>query len=127
MVSIRASGDDILLVTDNCPGSLERCWEANVFSLRSGLFTQLTHFGTGSMIFSHGIDGESVILERHVTVFPYIHEAYVGVKTPDPLCGKLSHTGGVDPWINLAVLLTPLIILPWLRRRRVRRNPSEQS
>jgi hypothetical protein len=127
MVSIRASGDDILLVTDNCPGSLERCWEANVFNLGSGILTQLTHFGTGSMIFSHWIDDKRIILERHVTVFPYIHEAHVGVKTPDPLCGTLSETGGFDPWINLAVLLTPPTIVRWLRRRHIQRKPSKRS
>jgi hypothetical protein len=127
MVSVRASGNDILIVTDNCPGLLERCWEANIFNVGSGVFTQLTYFGTGSMILSHWIDGNRIILERHATVFPYIHEAHVGVKTPDPLCGTLSHGGSFDSWINLAVLLTPLTILPWLRRSRIQRKPSEHS
>ena len=127
MVSTRVSGDDILLVTENCPGSLETCWEGNVFNQGSGVFTQLTHFGTGSMIFSHWIDGERIILERHATVFPYIHEAHVGVKTPDPLCGLLSRAGGFDSWINLAIVLAPLTTIPWLHRRRIRCNPSKQS
>jgi hypothetical protein len=127
MVSTRVSGDDILLVTENCPGSLERCWEGNVFDQGSGVFTQLTHFGTGSMILSHWIDGERIILERHATVFPYIHEAHVGVKTPDPLCGTLSRTGGLDSWINLAIVLAPLTTIPWLHRRLIRRNLSERS
>jgi hypothetical protein len=127
MVSTRVSGDDILLVTDNCPGSLETCWEGNVFNPGSGVFTQLTHFGTGSMIFSHWIEGNRIILERHATVFPYIHEAHVGVKTPDPLCGTLSHAGGLDSWINLTIVLFPLTIVPWLHRHRIRRKPSEAS
>ena len=119
--------EDILLVTENCPSSYERCWELGVFDQGTGLFSQLTHFGTNSLIRSPGIDSGRVAFIRHSTLFPYVNEAFVGVKTPDPLCGTLTHTGGFDAWINLAVLLTPLAIVPWLCRRHRQRKPSKHS
>jgi hypothetical protein len=127
MLSALASAEDVLLVTENCPGSYERCWELSVFDQGTGLFSQLTRFGTGSMIYSPRIDSGRIAFIRHSTLFPYIHEAFVGFRTPDPLCGTLSYTAGLDSWINLAIVLLPLTIVPWLHRRRIRRKPSEAS
>jgi hypothetical protein len=127
MLGALASANDILLVTQNCPGSYEKCWELSVFDQGTGLFSQLTRFGTGSMIFSPRIDSGRIAFVRHSTLFPYVNEAFVGFKTPNPQCGTLSRTGGVEPWINLAFVFAPLAIIPWLHRRRIRRNPSEQG
>jgi hypothetical protein len=118
----RVSGKDVLLVTENCQGAYESCWELNVFNQEDGDFTQLTHFGTDHLIFAHRIDRGNIAFTRYATAFPFVHEVFAGFKTPDPLCGTLSRTGGLDAGVNLALVLAPLAIAPWLCRRRIRRG-----
>jgi|GEM_PF-6052345 len=120
--SPRVSGADVLLVTENCQGGAESCWELNVFNQEDGTFTQLTHFGTDSLIFSHRIDRGTIAFTRYDTTFPFIHQVFAGFETPDPKCGTLSRTGGVDAGINLALVLAPLFIAPRLYRRFLRRG-----
>lgn len=127
MHSPRVSGKDVLLVTKNCLGGVEYCWELNVFNQGDGDFTQLTHFGTDHLIFAHRIDSGNIAFTRYATAFPFIHEVFVGFKTPDPLCGTLSRTGGLDAGVNLALLLTPLVIAPWLCRPRILRRRTLTS
>lgn len=127
MHSPRVSGKDVLLVTENCQGGWESCWELNVFDREDGGFTQLTHFGTDNLILSHRIDRGNIAFTRYVTTFPFIHEVFVGFKTRDPLCGTLSRTGGLDAGVNLALVLTPLVIAHWLCRRRIRRGRATRS
>ena len=127
MHSPRVSGKDVLLVTENCQGGSESCWELNVFNQEGSDFEQLTHFGTDNLIFSHRIDRGNIAFTRYATAFPFIHEVFVGFKTPDPLCGTLSRTGGLEAAVNLALVLTPLAIVPWLHRRRIRRRCAPRS
>ena len=119
--SLRVSGTDVLLVTENCQGGYESCWELNVFNKEEGAFTQLTHFGTDHLIFSPRIDRGNIAFTRYATTFPFIHEVLVGFKTSNPQCGTLSRRGGLDAGINLALVLAPLAVAPWLYRRLLRR------
>ena len=127
VLSIRMSGDDILLVTDNCPGQLEKCWELCVFDQGTGLSSQLTHFGTGSMIFSPWIDGGKIAFNRHATAFPYIHEVFVGTQTQDATWGITAQASDSDRLVNLGMLSAPFVLTPWLRLRRIRPKPNPTS
>ena len=125
MHSPRVSGKDVLLVTENCQGGTESCWELNVFNQEGGDFTQLTHFGTDNLIFSPRIDSGNIAFTRYATAFPFVHEVFVGFKTPAPLCGTLSRRGGLEAGINLALVLAPLAIVPWPRLRRTLSRRSQ--
>ena len=123
MHSPRVSGKDVLLVTENCHGGYESCWELNVFDQEDGDFTQLTHFGTDHLILAHRIDRGNIAFTSYETTFPFTHEVFVGFNTPDPpLCGTLCRTSDLDAALNLALVLTPPVIAPWLCRRRIRRR-----
>ena len=113
----RVSGEDVLLLTENCQGWYESCWELNVFNQEDGDFTQLTHFGTDNLIFSPRIDRGYIAFTLYDTTFPFLHQVFVGFKTSNPKCGTLSSTGGLNAGINLALVLAPLAITPWLYRR----------
>lgn len=126
-LGIRMSGDDILLVTDNCPGWLERCWELNVFNRGTDRLSQLTHFGTGSMIFSPWIEGGRIAFKRHSTAFPYIHEAFVGSRTQDASWGIAAQASGSDRIVNLGMLSAPFVLTPCFRPRSIRRKPKPRS
>jgi hypothetical protein len=128
MHSPRVSGKDVLLVTENCQGGSESCWELNVFDQEDGEFTQLTHFGNDHLIFAHRIDRGNIAFTSYETAFPFIHEVFVGFITPDPpLCGTLPRAGGLDAALNLALALSPPVIALWLCRRRIRRRPAHKS
>ena len=118
----RVSGDDILFITKNCPNGDELCSELNVFNQKTGILTQLTYFGRDSLISSPRIDAGRIAFRRDSWAFQSIDEAYVGFETPEPLCGTLSRTGGLDAGVNLALVFAPLAIAPWLHRRLIRRR-----
>jgi len=126
VLSVLMSGEDILLVTDNCPGWLETCWELNIFDRGTGRLSQLTHFGTGSMIFSPWIEGGRVAFKRHSTAFPYIHEAFVGSCTQDAPWGITAQASKADRIVNLGMLSAPFVLTPWLRPRRILRPRSNR-
>jgi hypothetical protein len=128
MHSPRVSGKDVLLVTENCPGGYESCWELNVFDQQNGDFTQLTYFGTDQLIFAHRIDRGNIAFTRYSTAFPFVHEVFVGFNTSDPsLCGTLCRTSGLGAALNGALVLTPPVIALWLCGRRIRRGRTLQS
>jgi hypothetical protein len=128
MHSPRVSDKDVLLVTENCQGGSESCWELNVFGQEDGNFTQLTYFGTDQLIFAHRIDRGNIAFTRYSTAFPFIHEVFVGFNTSDPsLCGTLSRTSGLSAALSVALVLTPPTIVPWLCRRRIRRGRAPKS
>lgn len=122
MLGPRVSGKDVLLVTENCQGGWESCRELNVFDQEDGDFTQLTHFGADNLVFSHRIDRGNIAFTRYATAFPFIHEVFVGFKTPGPLWGTMSHTGGLDAGVNLTLVLAPLALAPWLHQGLIRRR-----
>jgi hypothetical protein len=122
MHSPRVSGNDVLLITENCQGGSESCWELNVFNQQTGDFTQLTRFGSDNLILSHRIDAGNVAFTRYATAFPFINEVYVGFETPAPPGWALSNASGSDKAVNLAMLIPPLAVVPWLRRRRIPRR-----
>ena len=113
----RVSGSDILLVTKNCQGGYETCWELNVFNQEDGSFTQLTHFGSDNLIFAPRIDGNHLAFTRYDTNFFPSHEVFSGFKTSNPSCGTLSRKGGLNAGFNLGLLLIPLVVAPRLCRR----------
>ena len=123
----RVSGDDILFITKNCPNGDELCSELNVLNQNTGILTQLTYFGRDSLISSPRIDAGRIAFRRDSWAFQSIDEAYVGFETPEPLCGTLSRTGGLDACVNLALVLAPLAIAPWLHRRLIRRRRFPKS
>ena len=116
----RVSGDHVLFITENCPDENEFCSELNVLNQKTGAITQLTYFGRHSLVSSPRIDGGRVAFRRESWAFQPADEAYAGLETPDPLCGTLSRTGGLNAGVNMALLFAPLAAATWLYRRRIR-------
>jgi hypothetical protein len=123
----RVRGDDILLVTRNCRGGAELCSELNVLDRETGILTQLTHFGADSVISSPRIDTGGIAFTRRSMAFPFVNEVFVGSETPDPPGWALSNASGSDRAANLALLLPPLAIAPWCKRRCIRPTQGSSS
>jgi hypothetical protein len=118
----RISGDDILLITENCPDEGELCSELNVFNRVTGILTQLTYFGHDSFVSLPRIEAGRIAFMRRSTAFPLLDEAYVGFKTSESGGWALPNASPTDTALNLALLLPPLAIAPWHGRRRIRRR-----
>ncbi len=118
----RVSGDNLLLVTTNCPDGAEECSELNVFNQNTGILTQLTYFGRDSVISSPRIDGKRIAFRRESRAFLPVEEAHVGLETPDQPAWALPGADSPDTAVNLALLVLPLAIAPWGRLRLLRRR-----